>query len=493
MAKRVTGTPARVGLVVRARAYAHGFTGMTANARRLLTASTCLWVGVGIFGVLFNLYLIALGYSVAFIGLLAALSTVGQAAVSLVLGPLLRAWPTRTVMAGATALVTATMAASAIFTQAVPLAVLTLLQGAAFSAAIIPSSPFIMEQATVERRPHLFSAYMASTSLGSMVGALISGLLPAIAGMLSVLRGHVVIQDRLGLLLGAVITAVGVWSLGRITGERVEPDSAGDTPPITESGPVDEDERRRDVLAMMAATACIALSLGLVYPLFNVYFATVHHASTASIGILYAASGMFCTAGAMLGPLAGRWGTLRGLVAFRAQSAPLLLLFWLHPGSAIAFGAYIGRNILGQITGTLENNFTMERVPASLRAAVANWRTFSFNVGWTAGSLVGGAVVARYGFDPVFVASAVLTMAGTFTWYHRFAGRRLPPRFPLRVVEKNDSPSYVIPLEPSLGPHLDPKMEVDSLPRLSCPKPGEPRSDQSSEAVDPLLSDRSSD
>jgi MFS family permease len=426
------------GIVRRAGAYAHGFTGMTGNARRLLASSTCLWVGVGIFGVLFNLYLIALGYSVAYIGLLSALSTVGQAGVSLILGPLLRIWPSRKVMTASTVVVTGTMAASAIFTQAIPLAVFTLVQGAAFAAAIIPSSPFIMEQASVEGRPHLFSAYMASTSLGSMVGSLISGVLPPTIGLLAALHGHIVVQDRIGLLLGAAVTAVGVWSLARITSEKVEPDGPTNAPRFAAPVPVDEEERRGDVGAMMAATALIALSLGVVYPLFNVYFATVHHASTESIGILYAVSGLFCTATAMLGPLAARLGPLQGLIAFRAQSAPLLLLFWLHPATIIAFGAYIGRNILGQITGTLENSFTMERVPASLRAGVANWRTFAFNVGWTVGSLAGGAAVSRYGFDPVFISGAVLTVAGTFTWYGRFIGRALMPRFPLRIGEKRD-------------------------------------------------------
>jgi MFS family permease len=437
MSERVNRPAKGPGMVRRIGAYARGFTGMTANARRLLRSSICLWVGVGIFGVLFNLYLIALGYSVAYIGLLSALSTVGQAGVSLVLGPLLRIWPSRKVMTASTVVVTCTMAASAVFTQAILLAVFTLVQGAAFSAAIIPASPFIMEQATPQGRPHLFSAYMASTSLGSMVGSLISGILPPTIGLLAALHGHVVVQDRIGLLLGAAVTAAGIWSLARITSETVEPDGPINTPRFAEPVPVEAAERRGDVGAMMAATGLIALSLGVVYPLFNVYFATVHHASTESIGILYAVSGLFCTAAAMLGPLAGRLGPLQGLIAFRVQSAPMLLLFWLHPATIIAFGAYIGRNILGQITGTLENGFTMERVPASLRAGVANWRTFAFNVGWTVGSLAGGAVVSRYGFDPVFIAGAVLTLAGTFTWYGRFIGRGLMPRFPLRIGEQS--------------------------------------------------------
>jgi predicted MFS family arabinose efflux permease len=80
----------------------------------------------------------------------------------------------------------------------------------------------------------------------------------------------------------------------------------------------------------------------------------------------------------------------------------------------------------------LENTFSMERVPARQRGSVASWRTFSFNVGWTLGSVVAGVVVSRFGFDSVFVASALLTVASAFTWHRRFGRRRLLTRFPLR-------------------------------------------------------------
>ena len=35
-----------------------------------------------------------------------------------------------------------------------------------------------------------------------------------------------------------------------------------------------------------------------------------------------------------------------------------------------------------------------------------------------------GAAVARYGFDPAFVASGALTVAGTLIWYRRFVRPR---------------------------------------------------------------------
>ena len=79
----VASSPQQLGLAVRAATYARGFTGL--NGDVLLAAAMSPWMGIGIFDVLFNLYLIALGYSVAFVGMLAALSTAGQAAVPLVL------------------------------------------------------------------------------------------------------------------------------------------------------------------------------------------------------------------------------------------------------------------------------------------------------------------------------------------------------------------------------------------------------------------------
>src|SRR5206468_2393132 len=142
-----------------------------------------------------------------------------------------------------------------------------------------------------------------------------------------------------------------------------------------------------------------------------------------TIGVIYALSGVFATAASFVAPAVARWGALQGLVALRGLTAPIFLLFFIHPALPIVFAAFIGRNILGQITGTLENAFTMERVPARLRAATANWRQFAFNAGWTVASVAAGAVVSRYGFDPVFVASGVLTLVGVLTWYRRFIGK----------------------------------------------------------------------
>ena len=284
------------GIAGRARAYARSFTGLTDNARRLLIATTLLWVGIGISGVLFNLYLLAIGYNVAFVGVLAAVSTVGQAIMSPMLGASAAPVAGPHGDDGVNRAGGRRHGGAAVFTGAAPLILATALLGAAVAAAAIPSSPFIMEQSTVARRGHLFSAYSAATTFGSMAGSLISGVMPAISGALPGLGGGAITGDRAGFSLGAAITAVGVWTLLKVTDERVEDElSRHAFQPRSMAGKPEEEQARGDVLAMMIASALIAISLGLVYPLFNVYFATVHHASTATIGVLYAVSGMFCT------------------------------------------------------------------------------------------------------------------------------------------------------------------------------------------------------
>lgn len=408
----------------RLRAYLRVFAELSPNARRLLLATMCIWIAVGISGVIFNLYLLAVGHNVAFVGLLAAVTTVGQAAMSPAMGWLLRRYTARAVMAGGTAVLVLASVTSAVIVHAGVLVISSAIAGLAVSAATIPSSPYMMEHSTARQRSHLFAAYMASSNIGSMIGSLLSGVVPAIGALVPALHGNIVMMDRIALLVGAAIMSLGIWLFWSMRPEQPSADSA-DRPglPSPDSAPPDESETRRDVLAMMAATALIALALGAIYPFFNVYFSSRLHASTATIGFIYALSGVLCTCAAFAAPAIARWGTLNALSATRILSAPLFLLLWLHPGLALAAAAYIGRNILGTMTGTHENTFSMEVSPARLRGMVASWRTFAFNAGWTVSSLVAGLIVARYGFDVVFIASGVLTAAGVAVWRVRFARR----------------------------------------------------------------------
>ena len=419
MAQGVEKARTRQGLVHASRAYVRTFAQLKPNARRLLLANVCINVGVGVFGVLFNLYLVALGYGLVFIGVVAAVSTISQAMVAPTVGWSMRRFGARGTMRAGAGTMALGYALSAVATSGTALALASALAGIGYSVATIPTAPYMMEHATAEERTHLFSAYFASNTVGSMIGSLLSGLVPGAVAVLLVSRHAIVVTDRAGLLVGAAITALAVWLFWLM---RDEARGAGGQErmvlPVEEAVP--EERLRRDVLVMLAATGVIAWSMGATIPFFNVYFSSHLHASTAAIGTIYALSGVVCTVAAFAAPALARWGRLHGFSAARTLTAPAFLIFWLHPGLGVAAAAYISRNALGTISGALENTFAMEILPARLRGTVASWRSFTFNGGWTIGSLVAGVVVAHFGYDVVFVASGLITIAGSIAYFTRF-------------------------------------------------------------------------
>lgn len=404
------------------RAYLATFVALRPNARRLLLGNLCVQTGVGVSGVLFNLYLVALGHGVGFIGLTSAVSTIGQAAIAPVVGWSMHRFGARVVLVTGAVALALSSALSALVSADAALVALVLLSGLGFAAVTIPAGPYMIGHAAERQRTHLFSAYFASNTVGSMFGSLVSSTAPALTLLLLGVHGQSLLAaDRVGLLVGAAIMIPSVWLFWRMRVEAPASEASVERPTAPLPVEVEETSLRGDVTVMLAATGVIALTMGATVPFFNVYFASRLHASTSTIGAIYALSGLVCAVAAVLAPAAGRYGRVRGFNAARALTAPAFLLFCLHPGLGLAAAAYIGRNTIGTISGTLENVFAMEAVPARLRSLVAGWRALVFNAGWSIGSLVAGTIVAHFGYESVFLLSAVITCAGTAAYFVRFA------------------------------------------------------------------------
>jgi len=412
---------AKQGPVRATLAYLHVFVGLHPNARRMLLGNLCINVGLGVFGVLFNLYLVALHHSVGYVGLVAAATTTGQAAIAPLAGLALRRYSERAVLMAGAAIMALASGLSALVTNDVLLVVAAALSGVGFSTATIPALPYMMRYATIRQRTHLFSAYFASATIGTMIGSLLSGAVPTLtAGLIHAHGDTTALYDRVGLLVGVLVTAIGVvWF--RSMRDSAPPLDDEDYPTRTVTQARDEQRTRRAVLVMLLATVIIALSMGATMPFFNVYFATRLHAGTGTIGTIFAVSGLVCAVVAFLAPVFGRWGRLPGFNAARILTAPAFLLFWLHPGLGIATLAYIARNSFGTVSGALENTYSMEILPARLRGIVSGWRSLAYNGGWSVGSLAAGLIVARFGYDAIFLGAAVLTLVGSAVYYGYFA------------------------------------------------------------------------
>jgi predicted MFS family arabinose efflux permease len=189
-------------------------------------------------------------------------------------------------------------------------------------------------------------------------------------------------------------------------------------------------------VAILVAVAFLSVSIGLSMPFINVYFAEVTHATTSQIGLIFSVASGVATVTTFGAPaLAARMGKLPAFVSTRILSAPCLLLMAWHVPLSVAAAAFLVRNILGNISGALDNNFMLELMPPTQRARASGWRAAVFNSCTALSSYGAGVLLTRVGYSPLFVASAGLTVLSPVIYFAYF---RFLPAGPQRSAALED-------------------------------------------------------
>jgi MFS family permease len=394
---------------------------ISANARRLLLANLFSSTAVGAIAVVYNLYLVDLHYGLGVVGLLSAVSTVAVAGASLSVSVLAQRFSARRIMLAGTALLLLASLAVTVLTSVPALFALSVLSGAGAALAGNLVGPTLMEECPPAQQAHLFSAYFAVANGGAMLGSLLSSLVALLAGLLALSGGgDGILAHRLVLAGGALVGLAALPLLARLTppapidhGEGASQIKRLIAPARAHPG--------RDLAAILVAVAILAASLGLGMPFINVYFEQVAHATTSQIGLIFSVTSALTTVTTFAAPaLAERFGKLQAFTATRVLSAPCLMLLAWHVPLAAAAGAFLWRNILGNISGALDNNFMFEVLPPWSRARAAGWRAAVFNASTALTSYGAGLLITAIGYSPLFVASGVLTILAMAIYFGYF-------------------------------------------------------------------------
>ncbi len=170
--------------------YLSAFRLFSRDARLFLLTS--FLIGFTVFGgistVLFNLYLLRLGYGPEFIGLVNAVGSLGLVLFALPAGAVGTRWGSRrTLVAG--------LALAALGNTLLPLAefipvgvrpgwllVTNLIASLGMTFYIVNIIPFLMGVTGAEERNHVFSVQAALWPLAGFAGSLVAGVLPRLVG-----------------------------------------------------------------------------------------------------------------------------------------------------------------------------------------------------------------------------------------------------------------------------------------------------------------------
>jgi MFS family permease len=409
--------------------YARSFTGFERDARIFLLATVAIGIMFSLWWVDFNLYLTALGFDPAFIGLTGAAWSLAGVLVAVPLSMLSNRLGRRIVMAVGAITASLAVAGLMIFTE--PLAILagSAAVGAASQTFFVLQLPLLMEHSRPEHRNELFSlqaAIMPATNIGAAIlGGLIAAIIGASAGLDSndpaVYRALLAVMAIAGALAAAAIIALrddrprreaaegpGGWS------RRLRPG----IPRLSD---------RSTFVRLLVPTFLIALGAGQVIPFLNVFIEGKFGLDLAALNFIFAITGLGTVLAMMAQPaLARRFGKVGAVTLVQGLSIPFLVVLGFSPILWTVIVAMTIRTSLMNAGNPIANAFAMERLPATERALFSAAASMLWSLAWAVAGPWYSLLQATLGFDAGyavnFITVIVLYSLGTWLYWHWFRG-----------------------------------------------------------------------
>jgi MFS family permease len=431
------------------RRYARSFTGFERDARIFLLATLVYGVTLSLWWVDFNLYLKALGFDNAFIGIVGMASSGAGALVAFPASFLSDRIGRRLVLVGTTCASAVGILGLLMVGSPPGIVACAALVGAASQSFFVVQSPFMAEHSHAEHRSELFSLQGAISTGVNVVAALVGGAIAALAARLggfssgdpAAYRVLLVLMLAAALIATAVLLAVrddrprgrrrdwrtlegrpGIpWS-GEPLAAR--PDLAAHRTALRIGLPRISD--RGTFIRLILPGFLISLGAGQVIPYLNVFVQGKFGLDLASLNAVFALTSLGTTLAILFQPaLARRVGKIGSVVLVQGISIPFLAVLGFSPILWTVIGSMAIRNSLMNAGNPIFNAFAMERLQPRERATYAAAASLAWSLGWVIAapwySLLQATLGFTAGYAVNFVTIIILYSVGTFLvwwWFH---------------------------------------------------------------------------
>ena len=374
-----------------------------------------LTVDGGVYTVLFNLYLLRLGYGPEFVGLVNGAGMLVFALCCLPAGTLSGRWGNRRMMIAGLSLLLigcGLLPFAEIHTgnwRAGWLFITWCFAFIGFAVYFVNTAPFAMKVAHQSERNHVFSVQAALWSLAGFAGSLVGGFLP---GIFAIYLGVSLDQPapyRYSLLAAGLLLIPSVLAIAATR--------EGNTQPIKERQAKGEPSPLRLIAFLTLIRLLVVTGVGTLFTFFNVYMDAGLHISTVHIGVLSAIGRLLSIPTALIVPLlTRRWGNGHTAAwASLGTAIAMLPLILISHWSAAGLG-FIGVLALTSIRYPAFLVYTMEVVPPARRGTMSGAGEMASGLSFSAMALGGGYIIKAFGYRSFFLTGASLTVIGTLSF-----------------------------------------------------------------------------
>ncbi len=416
------------------KAYGEHLVAFRPNARLYLVYAIIAGVAMGIYRLLFNFFILSIGFDEKLLGNLVTTSSITALLVALPMGYLADVLGRKVSLLISGVMICISVAMMVLWPVTGVLYAMNILSGVAQSLAGVTMSPFLMENSSERERTYLFSFSSGIQMVSASVGNWIGGYLPS---WVAAARGVVPISSQAyggAILVVALALAVSVLPLVLIrmpTLQRAE---------RTVFAPLSYAAKNPAKLTKLVLPMLItSLGAGLIMPFMNVFFRLQYHQTDQVIGVLFAWGSLAMGLGLLAAPpLADRMGKIQIVVITQGLSIPFLILLGFSPLFWISGVAYYIRVALMNMSSPVYQTFVMEQVEPSSRAMVASLVSMAWNFGWSVSPTISGILQVRYGFGPPFMGTIILYIISVFLYWY-FWWRKGAHRQAIEISEAGEA------------------------------------------------------
>ncbi|MFO8037300.1 MAG: MFS transporter [Anaerolineales bacterium] len=375
------------------------------NARLYLISALSNGIAMGVYRVLFNFYVLSLGYNEALLGRLITTSQLTALILALPMGYLVDRWGRKNALVTRTLLLGFSIAAMALWPSMGVFYGMNGLFGIVRSISSVAMAPFLMENSGEDERTYLFS-FSSGLRMGSIfVGNWVGGYLPTWLGNLQGLAPTSSEAYGSALLAMAFVTLLGLIPLLLLKPViKKEGDLGPGFAPITYAT-----QHPKLLGKLLFPSLLISIGAGLFMPFMNIFFRTVHNQTDQVIGTLFAWGSLAMGIGLLIAPpIADRLGKIQLVIITQGLSIPFMAMLGFSPLFSLSTAAYYVRLTLMNMSNPIYQTFVMEKVDQAVRSTVASLVSLTWSFGRAFSPTISGWLQVQYGFGPPFAIAITL-------------------------------------------------------------------------------------
>jgi MFS family permease len=398
------------------RDYASKLRAFSPNARLYLVSVVITGAAMGVFRLLFNFYVLSLGYDEAMLGTLITVSNMTALLAALPMGYLADILGRKRSLVISGLLLSTSVIGMVLWPNQQVFYAMNIVSGLAQSLAAVTSAPFMMENSGAAERTYLFSFSMGLQMAMASVGNWIGGYLPTWIGGLRAVSPTSSTAYAGALLIIGLVAGLGVIPLFFMRMPLLNRAER------TVFAPIQYASKHPVLLTKLILPMLLtSIGAGLIMPFMNVFYRQVYNQPDPMIGTLFAWGSLAMGLGLLIAPpLADRMGKIQLVVITQGISIPFLVIMGFAPMFWMSAAAYYVRLALMNMSTPVYQTFVMEHVESSARATVASLVSMSWNFGWAFSPTISGWLQVNYGFAPPMLGTLILYTLSVFLYWAFF-------------------------------------------------------------------------